>query len=1537
MYWNRLLRRLSGVILAVLLLGMTAQVAWAASATAASYTFSTSTTASLVPMTSGTTTLVAADQDDLGSALTNIGFEFYFMGTRYSQFSANSNGLIQLGAQVQNASPYKPLAQTGKALIAPYGADQRTHIGDGKVHFKVIGSAPNRVLVVEFLNMQADFNTGGTAGLTYQAQLSETTGVITFVYGSMTMSTAGAADANSKDPHIGFSTGTTAGLIGTVTAPQSGTPAPSFSGSAATAVANTYPAGPIPVLTSAADGARRSFTFTPPSAPAAPTNLTFSNISPVAITLNWVDAPAETSYAIYNSTDGTNFSFVGSTAFDVVTFNATGLAANTSYTWRVYAASEGTLSSALEAVQATIPYNNVSAVGAGGLWSAPATWSSGAVPTTNDIVTIPGGATVTIDTAATANSVIVNASGILQFEALNSRSLTLVQNVTIASGGALQSAATGTVATHLLSLGGNLVNDGVLDLSTNANTAGAELRFTGATNATMSGTGGANLRLLTLNKGTNNTAVLEITSAFRVRSAVSNDTFGFLNSATFNGTLKISGSATYSSNVFQTTGYSIPATGGLWLNNPNFTVNGLAGSPTVSGLLRLSQGTYNVGTASGNSLGGATGASFVIEGGTLNITGRLNTASVVVYTQTGGTVNVSTIGNTSATTASFGLTSGTSTFNMSGGTINLVQANSNTTLTSRLDYSVLGTANVTGGTLNIGTAATATIFDFRIRGQVPNLVLTNTTNPKNVFLSAQTNVFGNTLINSGTTLNLNGFLLIQFGPSITNNGTLTGTTASSTLYFAGSAAQTYAGNGTITAGLAVLSVDNLAGVTIDPAVSQIVTLRVNLFSGTLVNSNKISLGNGGTTSGVVQTGATGLTSPGGNFDVAPVFNLGTGGQIMIYSGETVPRTSGNEINPSRVLTSLTIANANGVTLAGGDLALANTAVALTLTSGNLSTGSNTLTISSPTGTVSRTSGHVIGNFKKTFAAAGSKTFEVGTSSAYSPVTVNATAGTFPADLTAKAVSGPQPQIARPGLSLQRYWTLTAPNVTTADLTFTYVVADVPGTATEANFVLINANGGAPVNAGGSVNTTTHVASILGATSMGDWTAGEPNALVPLPTNTPTNTPVTPTATDTATNTPVTPTATNTATNTPVTPTATSTTTNTPVTPTATNTATNTPVTPTATNTATNTPVTPTATNTATNTPVTPTATNTATNTPVTPTATNTATNTPVTPTTTNTATNTPVTPTTTNTATNTPVTPTATNTATNTPVTPTATNTATNTPVTPTTTNTATNTPVTPTTTNTATNTPVTPTATNTATNTPVTPTATNTATNTPVTPTATNTATNTPVTPTATNTATNTPVTPTATNTATNTPVTPTATNTATNTPVTPTATNTATTAPTATSTATTAPTATSTATTAPTATTTPTQLSGGDNNVLWNQLYHAATAANPLQELVPGRPYTFLQPSGGSTINATTSVQISMLADNLDLSGAQLPHLGRHAGERCADDPGWHDHRCLPQPAQPHVCDLAGHRTCVCRRHDDLLPADCHRWRKQRLPQVH
>jgi hypothetical protein len=107
-------------------------------------------------------------------------------------------------------------------------------------------------------------------------------------------------------------------------------------------------------------------------------------------------------------------------------------------------------------------------------------------------------------------------------------------------------------------------------------------------------------------------------------------------------------------------------------------VAGQNGTATNNGQLRLSQGTFNVGNTAGNALAAGANAQFTIEGGALNVIGPLQTANAVTYTQTGGTVTTATSAINVSGTGSFDLSSASNTFNMSGGTIVVVQANTNT-------------------------------------------------------------------------------------------------------------------------------------------------------------------------------------------------------------------------------------------------------------------------------------------------------------------------------------------------------------------------------------------------------------------------------------------------------------------------------------------------------------------------------------------------------------------------------------------------------------------------------------------------------------------------------------------------------------------------------------------------------------------------------------------------------------------------------------------------------------------------------------------
>lgn len=1000
-------------------------------------------------MSGGTTQLIAPSTDNDNSALSPIGFTFRFDDVNFTTFGVNGNGFLSLGIIPTGTNTQNSISFAANApKIMPFW-DNLCVGPNGKVHYKTIGAAGSRKLIVEWQNMQITRNGAclGQGGGTFQLWLLETTGVIQFVYGNGIT----GSSPNDNGYSIGLQSGVGSNFASVTTA----------SGSVSYTLANDTQSPAIPVGT--------SYVFAP-NVPPPPSFGSVTAITQTSLQLNWTDnASTETFYQISRSTDNVNFIVLGVLPANSIGFGDNGLLPGTQYFYRVNALSEGAISQDLALSATTNPAGNISSTSAGGPWSAPATWSGGVVPAAGDNVTIIDGSTVTIDTAALALNITIGSTGALSesedkqsgaspaaatFEETTARSLTVTQNVLIKSNGVFATAASGNVTGHVLSVGGNLTNNGSLDFSTSNDQAGAGINFTGASNNSFGGTGPVtDIRTITMNKGTARENTLELNTAnFTVQGSTAEAPgSGYLTIT--NGTFKISGTFTGGHRTFATANYNIPNNGGFWLNNPNYTVAAQNGSPNVFGIFRVTNGTYNVGTANGDSINFGTNSAVTIEGGAINTAGRFGVASpgnfVWSYNQSGGTITACTIGHAVTTAACFDTgVSAASAVAISGGSI--VIQNRSTAASGPRDYRHLagttGQITLTGGTVKFGNSLTAGASTFSAVGQFPNMEIDNTTGGHTVNLQPAggfNNVTRNLTINTGTTFNIGGNAYLMHGSTLVNNGTLTANAAGANLvWFNSTGNATYSGTGVSTG---IMTNFSLQGQNVTLAGTNNIRVRnVNIFSGNIINSSKLTLGNNDATVNAVQFGNTVTPTPAGVFDSAPVFDLGTGGQTVRYLRTGDIRTTGPEINPGRTLVGLTYDNDDPLTdelnVAGGDLTVTG---AMLLTNGEIKTGSNKITHN---GTVTRVAGFINGTLNRTYTAVGNYTYHVGVNG-YSPaVFMLGNIGTPPTDLSVKPIDTTLPGLD-PAVSASRYWEVHKTGAGGGRMTFTYTDADINGDET----------------------------------------------------------------------------------------------------------------------------------------------------------------------------------------------------------------------------------------------------------------------------------------------------------------------------------------------------------------------------------------------------------------------------------------------------------------------------------------------------------
>jgi Secretion system C-terminal sorting domain len=299
-----------------------------ANAQSSTANYTTSNGAASMQTMTNSIKIIDANMDDVSSLVIKIGFDFYFMGERYGQLSANSNGAIRLGGTAISTTEYVGSAtafpQSNSSIIAPFLANLATS-ASGQVHYVLTGVAPNRKFTIEFMNMKFK-NTSASPSGTFQVSLYESTGVITFDY----FTTFIVGTVAGFDAIVGFNSNNTINTVKTI---DQTTFAESNAASPTTVTYNT--ASAVMALQN------KRITFTPPVAPTITGPFNISSITATSLSLDWADIASEKGYVIYASIDNINFNYFTKTSANIISANVYGLVPSKLYYFRIYAISEG--------------------------------------------------------------------------------------------------------------------------------------------------------------------------------------------------------------------------------------------------------------------------------------------------------------------------------------------------------------------------------------------------------------------------------------------------------------------------------------------------------------------------------------------------------------------------------------------------------------------------------------------------------------------------------------------------------------------------------------------------------------------------------------------------------------------------------------------------------------------------------------------------------------------------------------------------------------------------------------------------------------------------------------------------------------------------------------------------------------------------------------------------------------------------------------------------------------------------------------------
>ncbi len=269
-------RKLTTLLVFLLLLTVGYTNATAQSITAAGYTF-TASSKTYTYLTGGTV-MTNVQQDD-GYSTIPIGFPFRFCGTVYNDVTVCSNGWVRFGTGpgVAPANWNSNPTASQSPYPAVYVLYEDISLAGGNATYAVTGASPNRVLTIELKNIRWDY-LAASACASAQVKLYEGTNVIECLY----QKESGSVALNSSG-------GSTIGIHNTVSDYQTlnnTTAAPVSSSSVWTSNLSVVPV------------TGQSYVWDPGPICPAPTGLTTTNISSTGVTFNWTLVAGNYEYII---------------------------------------------------------------------------------------------------------------------------------------------------------------------------------------------------------------------------------------------------------------------------------------------------------------------------------------------------------------------------------------------------------------------------------------------------------------------------------------------------------------------------------------------------------------------------------------------------------------------------------------------------------------------------------------------------------------------------------------------------------------------------------------------------------------------------------------------------------------------------------------------------------------------------------------------------------------------------------------------------------------------------------------------------------------------------------------------------------------------------------------------------------------------------------------------------------------------------------------------------------------------------------------